>query len=143
MKIFPGFLSRENFSHNTFFPGDFSRQCKIFPYCLPGPGKFCTVIFFPGRTLFSTTPVTIKKILVDNPLPDHPCWSLQPSGSGHATAPVSPKFRNRARIEPRSGSNDPLFDTKLLEFLHEQGVRQIITILHPAGTLVSARPVCN
>jgi len=56
--------------------------------------------------------------------------SLLRSQSGHATGSVSPKFRNRARTGPGLGSSDPLIDAKLLEFSHDQGVRQIFTILH-------------
>jgi hypothetical protein len=51
--------------------------------------------------------------------------TLQPHQSGHASAPVSPKFPNKAQTEPRFNANLPLFDRKLLEELHEQGVRNI------------------
>jgi hypothetical protein len=73
-------------------------------------------------------------VVRNNPHADPPrtplFWSLLPSQSGHATGPVSPKFRNRARTGPGLGSSDPLFAAKLLEFSHKQGVRQIFTILH-------------
>jgi hypothetical protein len=44
--------------------------------------------------------------------------------SGHATAPVPPNYQNKAQNEPRSGEDHPLSDRKLLEELHEEGVRK-------------------
>ena len=35
-----------------------------------------------------------------------------------------PKFPNKAQIEPRLGSANPLFDRKLLDILHEEGLRK-------------------
>ena len=44
--------------------------------------------------------------------------------------PLRPPFPNGARIAPRLGSDDPLFDAILLEVFTKQGVREIFTDLH-------------
>jgi len=58
----------------------------------------------------------------------HPGPALIPSSlrlqSGPVPIPVSPQFQKKARIEPRLRSADPLFDRKLLDVLHEKGVRK-------------------
>jgi hypothetical protein len=43
---------------------------------------------------------------------------------------IQPPFPNGARIGPRFGSYDPLFDAKLLVVFAKQGVREIFTDLH-------------
>ncbi len=49
---------------------------------------------------------------------------LKPFKSGFIPAPVSREFQKEARIEPRFGSANPLFDRKLLDIVHEEGVRK-------------------
>ena len=46
--------------------------------------------------------------------------------SGPTLTHVSPEFQNKAQIELRLGSANPLFDRKLLEELHEEGVGKSI-----------------
>jgi len=49
-------------------------------------------------------------------LTKHPIQSI--------SARISGKFPNKAHIEPQLGSDNPLFDQKLLDILHEEGVRK-------------------
>lgn len=44
----------------------------------------------------------------------------------HHSNPRFPKFQNKARIELRLESANPLSDRKLLEELHEEGVRKYL-----------------
>lgn len=52
---------------------------------------------------------------------------LKPPQSRTYPPPVSRKFPNKARIDPRLGSDNPLFDRKLLDIVHEEGVRKSIS----------------
>ena len=62
--------------------------------------------------------------LIQPPKNHHFFQSSQHHQSGYVTASVPRKFPNKAQNEPRSISDHPLFDQKLLEYLHEEGVRK-------------------
>ncbi len=58
-------------------------------------------------------------------------WSFHPCESGPILGSDWTFPENGARIVPGLGSDTPLSGAILLEDLHEQGVRQIFTDLHP------------
>jgi hypothetical protein len=54
----------------------------------------------------------------------NPFFLIWNSKSGSYTTPISRECPNKAKNEPRLISDNPLFDRKLLDILHEEGVRK-------------------
>jgi hypothetical protein len=103
-----------NSIHPTFFNKIFSiaKNSVTFP-------KIFQKNFSAGK--FKKIPVPIHTPI--NIIPKRP---KNPPQSGPAPAPDVPKFQNKAQTEPRLGSANPLSDRKLLEELHEVGVRKSV-----------------
>ncbi|GEM_PF-4688202 len=127
------FLCRDfRFVHSYL---DRSGPIIVSPSTIAFRGTMTPFVFYrlnPARTFFTRS--SKKFIAGKMPFPIVHNLSvslLKPSFSYQETpqsvpspAPDSPKFPNKALIEPRLGSANPLFDRKLLDIVHEEGVRR-------------------
>lgn len=124
----------KNFYRNFFLKKFPERFIKIFfrifflmPEFLQTTKNFRKFFSGPDKKF----PLPKRRFSALKPSPrNHLFRSLRPSESGLVQGSVQTIPGNGARRAPGIRSDTPLFSTKLLVDLHEEGVRQIITDLH-------------